>query len=793
MSQFAHFLRFFPLNDDTRPVPGNAITPDTAHPLLPIVPGDVLRWLIPKADLGGCPAHLSEIVLLSQANVNLGKTGIVRLQDSEHYVQFELTIDALPQPGEQFAITRTAASGEVSIMGTVRGSFANLDAYITAIQKKFEAYPHAPVLTIRRQNRLAVRMYHTSRFRPTDADLLTWRVGLGKVPANAYNTNSPALLAQSLGTVNQPATDSYKVVVADDIEAGNIFQLQGISHTATATDTPASVLTALGVGSNYLTVQSGTVVTINAQVGAYRSENRNTPTLQLLYDSNNGAGQDRYKVIIGQDVKPGNIFQVSAPGMTTKTVKAGSVDTSATIAALFNTSAGFMLIPQGQNPTATTDSGSLQVDNTNLPSIYLTDKKITQAATVTRWRLFVGSSIQRNNAFVIEQTGLTTKTVVATATDTPASIAGKLGYSTNPFTVEVPAGQTLSAYARRGPRYSEPDDIAPVRITAKPRCVRPDQAVAQAIIGNVAPGLYALGLFDKQKGKIVAQSNRLSLQRVTQETAVVRWGSLQDQERVFAYQYTEPGLTQQLRLPVWVGVMRQLTQESQYDTQRGNVIRTDLRVTYQFPLTTSMQPAAFHKALLMALKHPRLSIDNKAFRCQSDYRETEPTPVRQLYQAQADLTQLAFNSYRPGQFNELDTLSTAHVDALEGTEVFGGIWLQGNGGLWPLRVDLELQPAEYDLRVLCPHEPYRISVYVNERLATTALLTAGLLNRTERIRIEPSDRIILRAEPVAFTVDSAKNRLPAPVEPVAVVSDSPETRRTGDFNADFNTDFTINQ
>lgn len=789
MNHFAHFLRFFSLSDDSRSILGNMLTPTEPHPTLPAIPGDVLRWLVPKSDLAGCPGDMADIVLLSQTGVNLGKTGATRTQQSEQYVQFDLSIDGYPVENRQFAIMRTSpGETETTVLGTISGSFSDLDSYINAIQKKFESYPHAPVLTIRKGNRLSVRIYRSSRFQPSDEDLISWRIGLGKVAATAYNTNSPALLAQSLGTVNIDATDSYQVVVSDDIETGNIYQLQGISCTANDTDTPATILAALGVTNSRLVVPTGTVVTLQVQAGSYRSDNRNRPSLQMLYDTNNGAGQDRYKVLIGQDVRQGNIYQVSATGMTTKTVIAGATDTSTTIAALFNTSGGFMLIPQGQTPSINTDPGSVVVENTNLPTMYLTDKIIKPASTVTRWRLFVGSSIQRNNTFIIEQTGISTKNVVAKSTDTPITIAEKLGYSSNPFTIDVPQGSTLSAYAKRGPRYSEPDDVAPVRFLAKPRCVRPDQVVAEVRIGSsVSPGVYSLGLFDKQKGKIIARSNPIRVQLVTKDTVLLRWGSLIDQERVFAYQYAEIGLTQRLRLPLHIGTARQFTQESQYITAKGKTIRSDIKIDYQFLLRTDMQPASFHKALLMALKHPRLLLDGESYQCLSDYRESEATPVQQLFQAEADITFRDFNSYRPGTFNELDTLRVAHVDYLANTEVFGGIWFQNEGSIYPVREGLELMPAEYDLRVLCPAEPYRLTVYVNHQESISVLLTPGMLNRTKRVRISSSDRIVILAEAIQSATASF-SEIPAPIDPV-ILSDTPEIKRGRDFNGDFNNDF----
>lgn len=791
MTPFAHFLRFFALSDSGRPVPGNALTPVEAHPVLPAVPGDCLRFLLPKSDLAGCPANRSEIVLLSTSNVNLGKVGSIRVQDSEQYVQFTLAVDNIPAAGQQFGLMRTQGGSDKTVLGTVRGQFASLDAYIKAIQQKFEAYPHAPVLTIRRNNQLTVRVFRSARFQPSDADLLSWRVGLGFLSADSSNSNSPSLNQQPLGSFVIAATDTYNVFISDDIEAGNVFQLQGISYTATASDTPESVRVALGLGSDYsLTVASGTAVTISSQVGVYRTDNRNRPMLQLLYDSNNGAGSDKYKAVVGLDIQAGNVYQVSASGMTTKTVIATATDTPATIAALFNSSGGFILIPAGQNPTATTDAGSLTVANTNLPVLYLTGKITTPSYTLDRYRVFVGSSIQRGNTFVVEQAGAVTKTVVATASDTPAEIAQRLGYLTNPFTIDVPTGALLSAYARRGARYSEPDDVAPVRLLSKPAFVRPDQVVGEVFISNtVQPGLYALGLRDKRINQVIAQSNRIRVQIVKKNTSLLRWGSIPGTDRIFSYQYAEAGLTQQLRLPVYVGVSRQKTEESQYGTPSGDTIRTDLKISYLHTLTTDMQPAAFHRALLMALKHPRLLIDGKQFRCLSEYSESEPSPVKQLIQAETDLTEIDAAQYRAGAVNELLNLPGAFVDTLVNVEALGGVWLQSSDDLLLVRPAMMLSAAEYDLRVLCPHEAYNLSAYINDRLALNVLLTSSLLSRAGRLRLEPGDRLRIEARNVAASVKTMTPGQSYNLHESPLTSDTEMCRRGSDFNEDFNSDY----
>jgi len=804
-----HFLRFFAVSDDNRMIPTNALTPQDAHPILPVVAGDVIRFLIPKSDLKGQIPELSEIVLLNPAQqpvrVNPAlagseRIGIVRRQRSEQYVQFALTIDSLPASGQQFAIMRTVytkdspsaepTASALSVLGTVSGQFSSLDDYIEAIQRKYEAYPHAPVVTIRRGNQLIVRIFKSARFQPSDDELLSWRIGLGKLDLSARNTNSPALNMLSQGAVSIGATDCYKVVVNDDIEAGNVFQLQGLTYTAEQNDTPAQVLSGLGLGADAtLLIDAGTPVAIQASTGVYRSENQNKPVLQLLYDSNNGAGQDKYKAVVGADVQAGNIYQVAATGMTTKTVVASASDTPATIAAQFNTSSGFCLIPAGQNPVATTDPGSQTIANTNAPSIYLSAKITTEAYTATRWKIFVGSSIQRGNEFVVEQSGVTTKTVVASASDTPIAIAGKLGYTTNPFVIDVPTGGTLAAYARRGVRYSEPDDVAPVRLSALPSCVRPKQVVCEVRMPSLKPGIYSLGLRDRQLRQVVGVSNRLRVQIGPQGTSVLRWGSLSGLDQVLGYEYAEPGLMQQLRLPVYVGPVRQQTLETQYSTPRGRTIRTSLQVNYSHTLTTTMQPAAFHRALLLALKHPLLQIDGLPYRAQSDYRETEPTPVQQLYQAQTDLYEAESMHFDAGMAALPGNRSAAFVESVTGTESLEGIWLRSQQQLIPVEQTMTVDPATYDLRALCPVEPYVLSAYVNDRLRISTLLSPGVLSMAGTLRLEPGDRLTLQATVSLAAINSAVCGPDMDVIEQTQTGHAETTERGPDHSEDFNQDY----
>ena len=78
--------------------------------------------------------------------------------------------------------------------------------------------------------------------------------------------------------------------------------------------------------------RAGGVVTVAyTQPGSQRIDNTNRPTLQLLYDSTTG-GNDRYTVLVGPDVQPGNVYQIAAPGVASKTATATTGSTVSSIA-----------------------------------------------------------------------------------------------------------------------------------------------------------------------------------------------------------------------------------------------------------------------------------------------------------------------------------------------------------------------------------------------------------------------------------------------------------------------------
>ncbi|MCX6217611.1 hypothetical protein [Spirosoma sp.] len=777
MNSFDNFFRFFTLADNAAARPLNQNLPATAYPNLPVVPGDKLRWLVPKADCGGVNPNYLTIGIRPKGATDAGTLcGRLRKQAGATYTEIRLRVDSPPTPDtyRQFALM----AGDKNVLSTFRGQQTDLDEYLNALQEHFRCYPYALVDCDRTGSELRIRLYPNER---VSLHGETIRVGLGTVEEK--NTNSPSLMSGRRAAIAMAALDTYNLSVSPDIQEGNIFVFDTVSYTASGTESPDDILSALGVPTGSFSRTGGINVSAYTQPGTIAVTNTNRPTLQLLYVTTSG-GNDLYTAVVSSDVLPGNVYQISAPGLTTRTVTATASDTKATIEAQFNTSAGRTALPAGTVYAAIAVVGSQTISNSNNPVLTLTKTSSLAARTSDLYTIYVGSSVVEGNRFELINNGVVTA-VTATETDTPDTIAQALGYSSNPFTLEVTPGTVVTALARRGPRYHEPANLANITLLSAQTAARLPY-VAEVSIPALSPGDYQFVL--RQGIQPVGVSNYVHVKPDTKDTALMRFGPLKPSV-VFGSAYSEDGLMQQIRLPIYIDKPRRKESETLYTTLDSKTTRGRTMATRRTTLTTTLQDTAFQDNLYRALKHPCLYIDGVAYRCEGEVSQTEPTGRRRRTQATADLMLLDMLDYRPSLAADLSYESGLYA-IIYSVLGMDGLWIAAKRLRFvePIAEGVALPAADYDLLIRTGGVSQRLTISQDDERVATFSLIAGRLNKVGPVRLSPG-RISLKAE--ELTVSALTTTIDA-YNPQQAETDSTtaySTNRPGDFSPDFSTDF----
>ena len=791
MNQFDSFYRFFRLADDNKPLPMNMNLPTDRALTLPVVLGDRLRFLVDRADVGGERADQLTIGLRTVGTDGPGTlVGTLREQAATHYTEVMLRIDGVPADGSyrQFALM----VGEQVLVGTFRGSYADAGELARAVAAWLRAFPFGLIEVDEVGRMLRVRIYDNDTVRLRGQMV---RIGVGQVLER--NENSPSLLAQKATGVIIPAQNRYTLAAGADIQKGNVFVLDSKRYVATGVERPVDILTALGLTDGQLTEPGGNslILTGNvirpattpliayAQPGQREVSNTNRPTLQLLFDSNSG-GQDRYVATVGTDIQPGNVYQITASGVVSKTATATTLSTPATLASVFNSTGGFYSVATGVVPVVTVVVGMQTIANTNNPTLGITLTVNQPERVVDRYTVFVGPSVRVGNSFSV-QTGTGEPVVVtATAVDTPLDIVRKLGYSSNPFLVEVSAGRAVTTLARKGPRYGEAD-VTGVSLLSS-RSFHGLPFVAEIAVPGLANGYYQMVL--RKANVVVAIGNNVDLRTSPKNTTLVRFGP-DGVRSVFGLAYAEDGIMQQVRLPIYLDSPTLQQSESVYKDLDNRTVRGRTTAEESRALTTTVQPVAFHRNLWMALKHPLLFMDGQPVRCEGDYRQTEPIGRRRRRQGQADIRTRTTFDYQPTYDPLTDSLSGnyALIERMQGVE---GLYIAAKrlSFVQVLATGGTLPAADYELLIRTGTDALRLNISHKGSRVATFLLAPNRLNRVGPVRLE-AGRVTLWAEVEPVTVASTTGEPYYPQRAMSIENTIETIGRKGDFGPDYNQDF----
>ena len=594
--------------------------PKEIHDQLTAQKGDLWRWLLPKSvamdiapemlSIGLVKTNYKETCSSEPSTKILYEIGKIRKQESENYVDFTLWVNSLPTETDyrQFALERE--NGQ-RLIGTFKAQETEKAAYMEALKAFYEGFPYTKVLCNVDGSKMRVRIWEKAGvFKLKDENLV---VRLGETTVS--NVNNPRLERINQGVFNYPSQDSYRVSVGSNIQEGNIFSLGNESYSARSGDTPQVILQNLKVNERIL-VNTGQSIPFEVKAGSRTIFNTNKVVVRAVFVET-VSGNDRYRITFDGVIQAGNIFQVSATGKNTMSYTVLQGDTIATLEAFFNTvvvgSSRYYSVSAGVVPVVSFISGVQQINNTNNPSLQLFDLVNIPAYSVTKWVLLVGSDVQAGNIFVLND-----QKYVATGEDTALTVANAFGFDSVSMKLETEVGEVPIAYALKGFAHDE-SNIADVIISEMPRLAISSQYVAEVNFRQeIDEGVYRLAVIDKSLEPVV-----LSLGNAVRvkSKAVGEIIEVSDVGDVFGYEYYESGLTQRLRLPIFVNPPKQVFTEEKVGLFMGGYRRTTTKIEHVSILVTQAGHLPFHITMANFLKHNTLRIANREYYCDGEYVE----------------------------------------------------------------------------------------------------------------------------------------------------------------------------
>lgn len=628
-NRFINFLEF--ITDDSTAQVKNLYHPTEKLRKWEAQSGDSWRLLVKNSilrglDLTKIQARIMECVETcgvwdGETFTDTTKRATLRKQYSETYSEFIIKLNEASTAGayRQFALMR---SNGQRVLGTVRETATDTESYAAKVQAHFESYPFTNVIVHRKGTLLAVRVYTNSRFYMDDEEV---SIGIGQVPES--NTNAPTLSSVFMETVSYAAQFSFRVNI-ENVEPGNRFELNGVSYEAQSGDDEATVLAALLGTATRLIVLQSVVVSVLAVTGSRTVVNSNTPRIDLSYFDTDG-GNDRYVVTIGASISVGNTYQIQATGVALKSYTATSVDTVASITTALTEVSGYYEVPTGTMPGWLAVAGTQRIDNVNEPNIYLSDQQVIAAADKDKYRVIVGNDVEKGNEYTLDDV-----VYVATSDDTAETVGLALGLVGAVGAIEIAEDADLVCYAKIGKKYTD-EDIADVSIIQHPRIFKSNQLVLEVDWSGLAVDKdYCIRLYDADSETVIGYSNLVELVSKSDETSLLE---VADSFEAVGYEYMEKGLTQKMRVPVYVRIPKQRISENRTVLLNGGFRRASTTIETMREMVTRAEGIGFHRILAAWLKHSHVWVNGQKCYCEGEYTETIISELSQKIQARTTL------------------------------------------------------------------------------------------------------------------------------------------------------------
>ncbi|MCP1384806.1 hypothetical protein [Runella salmonicolor] len=778
MKRFVNFLQW--VTDDAEAKIKNLYHPLSKIKTWEAQKGDFWRLLIHKSILRGVEPRFVEARILS-CDMDCGvwdgtftdttKRAVVRNQFCELYVEFTIKINGIStaENYKQFALTR--ANGAV-VLDTVNVTAATAEEYAVKIKEFYEGYQYTKVFVYRRGTLLTIRAFMNDNFRFVDEE---FSLGIGDVATQ--NTNNPSLFVVFAGTVNYPARNSWNVVI-ENVEEGNIFELNDARYEVGEGDTAESVKKALIGDNERFIIDESEIISIKTTKGFRYVTNTNRPTLELTY-FDTVSSKDRYIVTVGSSVRTGNTYQIQASGKPLVSKTALATDTASTIKAALVAVSGYYEVTAGTVPTWAAIVGNEKIENLNEPSLSLTDLQTIAAENKDKYRIVIGSDVTKGNKYVLGD-----EVYIATSADTANTVGIALGLTSAVDYVEIKEGGELNGYAVKGNKYTD-EDIADIVIVQQPRVLRSNQLFLEIDFDLDADKTYCIQLADWKRDVVLGYSNLIDVVLDSDETNIVE---VADEFEAMDYEYFER-TTQIMRLPVYLRTPLQRSSENRTKLLDGGYRRANTTIEETTQLITHAEDANFHETLAAWLKHTYVWINDESYFSEGEYAETIVSELSRKKQAKSNLVVQRERSNKTTYFG-IDSKPTA----------YGTVLLHGfSHGLTIILKNNTFEPELQEGKNVLPAAEYCLIVYNDGDERKLRIAPGGyelwsgvvpkrsLVRFAKLMRVESGQTLEIQCEKVAALSVNYIQELEG--QTAEVISYVDEYFESTDFNDDFNNDF----
>lgn len=619
-NEFWNFIRFI------KPIEGESINffePKEQLGQLIAKSGDNWRFLIPKSDLHGKIKADASIGLVKKEWLIVAddivcclpqpdfepQIGTIRSQNCENYTEIKLLIGETPDGVLHRQFSLNNSSGK-SIFGTFSSNKTDRYEYLKDLKKHFEGCFFTNVFVDVNGSLMTIRAYTNNRFRLSDEKCT---ISIGNVTEK--NSNNPSIESRFIENVIIPAKYRFDLDI-QNIAVGNILILGSKTKIVQNGDTISSLKDYLLGGIDYYEVLQTDNIIASSSKGTYQIINTEKPKVESLFQSN--IGFDRYKIAVSGNYSVGNAIQVTSAGKTPINYTVKSTDTIASITTALNPNGSNLYydVPTGTIINISVFEGVQSVDNTNSLVFNLTNRVSVASRNVDKYQCYIGDDIMERNYFKVYN-----EEYYAKEGDTPLDVAIGLGYSARQFTVEMPSGVTLQAYATQGYMFGE-SNISDIRIIQQPKIKVSSQYVCEASFPNLVNGTkpsgeYYLAIWSKLRGEVMALGNsvRFADNICDRETSIIEFF---DKGTIYNHEYFEQGLTQVLRVPVMLSQPKRQVEENRVITINGGIERAETNITEYRNFVTRGIENSMMRALQVAMRHTGLLINGERYAAEGE-------------------------------------------------------------------------------------------------------------------------------------------------------------------------------
>ncbi|MFC0183362.1 hypothetical protein ACFFJX_12665 [Pseudarcicella hirudinis] len=428
----------------------------------------------------------------------------------------------------------------------------------------------------------------------------------------------------------------------------------------------------------------------------------------------NSSGQDKYLISVQSDFEPGNIITVTADSKAPISYTVVSGDTQANIESNFNTTSGYYSVNAGVVPVVSVAFGTQEFNNSSAPNVYLTNKIAIAATNVDRYGIYIGDDVSEGNIFTLQD-----KTYIAQAGDKSSDIASYFGQSSTYFTFDVPTGTQVACYSLPGNKWGS-GNIADVRIIQQPTNRKSQHIVAEVNFPDLPSKQFQLALRNKNFQQIIAVGNFVSPTFDSNGSLMVEYS---DTGKVFSYEYYEDGLTQIIRLPLFLNYPTQFVQETKTVLLNGGFERTETSINENQSLSVTGKPSSFHRAMSLALKHSFLNISGERYYHEGDWTTNQSVSGIDLFSGNGMLKRYYSEKNNRKLYLLTGSLSNGFSKILLQSDVFGfRLLVKTDNFVRVLSEELIIPANEYKLEFYTGADDVKLDVYEDGSLLRTLLI-----------------------------------------------------------------------